>query len=96
LTTIDSGANMKEQITDWDKLFEALDIPHFSALREVFVPWCVWPKTKWADQTIKCTFASSSTRTESCEIANNVWVKWAEILLPRVEWCPRLKSSRCH
>ncbi|KAJ7659804.1 hypothetical protein DFH06DRAFT_1194822 [Mycena polygramma] len=69
---------------DWEKLFSALDVTHLSALREVSVPWCVWPKNeheiaksiwvKWADIFLKRGIKMTGSEG--------------------TEWRPRLKSSR--
>ncbi|KAJ6516636.1 hypothetical protein C8R47DRAFT_1189912 [Mycena vitilis] len=69
---------------DWEKLFSALDVPHLSALREVSMPWCVWPKNehqiaksiwvKWADIFLKRGIKMTGSEG--------------------TEWRPRLKTSR--
>ncbi|KAJ7728876.1 hypothetical protein B0H16DRAFT_1587837 [Mycena metata] len=46
-------ANKKDE-DNWDAFFSTLDVAHFPSLREICVPWCVWPtnerdikKSKW-------------------------------------------------
>ncbi|KAJ6592832.1 hypothetical protein B0H19DRAFT_1088598 [Mycena capillaripes] len=74
----------KKDDEDWEKLFSKLDVPHLPALREVSVPWCVWPKTeheiaksvwvKWAD-----IFSKRGIKMTGAE---------------GTEWRPRLKTCR--